>query len=646
MAGAAPRIEGDSSNFDEKQRVIECSQSVIHDIRAMVLERFNRIAHGGPEVFGVLFGTHQGRETLITAFQPLAGEGGLARVPVFAEEDRAAFASVLAAGAGDGEPAKLEPVGFFRAHPRSDLGLTERDCEIFNSLFTEPWHVAMIVRPGNSAPSRVRIFFREADGSLRAEGRFREFMQDALETVIPSLETTEVEDLAANVEQDASEIAPGLALESWPPGMALEPRTADEAPKSIRLAALIWPAVLIVAAVVAIALYWTARPQTLALGLLDSGGQLRITWDRDAGAVQRAAGAHLEITDGSGKVWIELDREQLRNGNVTYTRQSNNVTVRLKVDRPGAQPVEEMARFLGALPAGAASSALTPLENGSASREKLGQPGDASLRKPAELVVSVPVQPVVEPNRRDTAPPLALPPQPVRPATQEMAAPPQMEAHNAPPVSLPTPLHAAPPLVEKPSPVSTASGNNNAAAAPSSTAQNSLTAPVVPRSPAPPATSPAQNNNTSVANPSSAAQNGVRPPAVPRAAAVPVSGRLIWIGRLQKNQVLTISGKSASTGAVIGELPGKRVKVSVSPGDLSSDGIVLYTSNLQYANNVVEPPSAENGWNKTIYTWNPRYANDVIIEEAPAPQNEWARIALRSKNPKLSVFVIDWALVN
>ena len=92
--------------------------------------------------------------------------------------------------------------------------------------------------------------------------------------------------------------------------------------------------------------------------------------------------------------------------------------------------------------------------------------------------------------------------------------------------------------------------------------------------------------------------------------------------------------------------PARPFKFSVSPGDLSSDGIVLYTSNMQYANNVVEPPGAQNGWNKTVYTWNPKYANDASVVESPAQQNQWSRIVLRSKNPKISVIVIDWTLVN
>jgi hypothetical protein len=123
------------------------------------------------------------------------------------------------------------------------------------------------------------------------------------------------------------------------------------------------------------------------------------------------------------------------------------------------------------------------------------------------------------------------------------------------------------------------------------------------------------------------------------------SGRLIWIGRLQKNQALIIKGKNCSTGTLIGELPARPIKFSLSPGDLSSDGIVLYTSNSQYANNVVEPPGAGNGWNKTIYTWNPKFASDVTVQEAPSSQNGWSGV-LRSRNPKISVIVIDWAIVN
>jgi hypothetical protein len=167
--------------------------------------------------------------------------------------------------------------------------------------------------------------------------------------------------------------------------------------------------------------------------------------------------------------------------------------------------------------------------------------------------------------------------------------------------------------------------------------ENSVTGQQRPPAPAPPPAAASPLTSETPARVAAAAH------VVPTA---PAAGRLLWIGRLQKNQTLTINGRNCSTGTLIGELPLRPVKFSVSPGDLSSDGIVLYTSNLQYANSVVEPASAQNGWNKTVYTWNPRFANDIAIQESPASQNDWSRIVLRSKNPKLSVIVIDWALTN
>jgi hypothetical protein len=88
------------------------------------------------------------------------------------------------------------------------------------------------------------------------------------------------------------------------------------------------------------------------------------------------------------------------------------------------------------------------------------------------------------------------------------------------------------------------------------------------------------------------------------------------------------------------------VKFSISPGEFLGDGIVLYTANSQYANSVIESPGAQNGWNKTTYTWNPKYANDVLVKEAPAAQSQWNRVVLQSKNPRITVVVIDWTLVN
>jgi hypothetical protein len=144
---------------------------------------------------------------------------------------------------------------------------------------------------------------------------------------------------------------------------------------------------------------------------------------------------------------------------------------------------------------------------------------------------------------------------------------------------------------------------------------------------------------------------GVRPgtaPATPQNAAPyqgPTRGRLIWTGQLPRNGVVTVQGRSASTGFVNGELPSVPVRISVRPGDLSSNGMVVYTDDSRHSTRPVEPASAQNGWNRTELRFDAKRARDVIVTEAPGPQNKWTGLTLRSSGGTHSVIVIDWEVV-
>jgi len=460
------------------------------------------------------------------------------------------------------------------------------------------------------------LYFRDSDGALHADRAFRDFTVP-LAADAPAICDTEVYALPDNgdsVSTSQQYLNSGTASPSDAHEVAalelLRRTTASLAERLRRNSpgwlALRWPLALLTAACVVGAFYWVTRPPSpLALLVQDNSGQLAISWDKTIRPVQNAQSAHLEIGDGSSKLWLELDREQLRIGNVTYKRRSADVTVRLVVPRLGAPPLEEMARFLGPVgqqPAGATDPAVQnrPLPD-SASRINSQPPRDTAYarRQDTALLVTVPID-----RAPGEAPPKFTPPSTkpaeagaTQTAAPELVAPPQLQ-HQA--LSIPLQAHTELP-------------------------PENLARPPAP-APPPAAAPPVASAHT-----------------VPTALA---SGRLLWIGRLQKNQTLKINGKICSTGTLIGELPLRPVKFSISPGDLSSDGIVLYTSNLQYANSVVEPPSAQNGWNRTVYTWNPRFANDIAVQEPPAPENGWSRLVLRSKNPKMSVIVIDWAVVN
>jgi hypothetical protein len=82
----------------------------------------------------------------------------------------------------------------------------------------------------------------------------------------------------------------------------------------------------------------------------------------------------------------------------------------------------------------------------------------------------------------------------------------------------------------------------------------------------------------------------------------PSSGVLIWSGQLQRDGLVEITGSSASSGMLRGELPGVPVIVEVEP-------------------------------------------KDVGVAEAPSPANGWKRLVLRSRTRRLSVVTIKWTVI-
>jgi hypothetical protein len=469
--------------------------------------------------------------------------------------------------------------------------------EIAIKFFTDPHQVVMILRPSDSKQSLVRFFYRDSGGVLKVESSFCEF------SVPPNFGAPLL--VEGNTATEAPANAAQVAIaETGPPAMNGPALTVEEddavmelpAPPRVprRRVSMVWPLVMATAVGTLAVWYWLTRPpERLALRVLDSGGQLRILWE----PVPNGEAGNLEIADGGTRFSITLTPDQLRSGTLTYSRHSESVNVRLEALRRGAGPLAETAHFAGKNDAPAEPA---PPQTGSASRDTPKLPGATPSvpEKTAEVVVSVPV-------------------------AKSRAAVPKFSA-PVPSVSKPanaTPDLAPPPVIAESLP-------------PSVPAVGSLNTPLP--DPVPPKEPPAASR------PSQAAP----PRAAPQVQVTPASGRLIWIGHVQKNQEFWISGKSCSMGALIGELPGKPVKFSILPGEFLSGGIVLFTGNPQYANSVIESPGAQNGWSKTTYTWNPKYANDVVVKESPATQNQWNRIVLQSRNPRISVVVIDWTLVN
>jgi proteasome lid subunit RPN8/RPN11 len=576
---------------------LQCAAPVLCEIRAEVLAGFACIQHGGVEIGGVLFGNRGSGGVRILARRPVACEYAYGPSFTLSKKDEAGLEALLAHAARDAELAGMQPVGWYHSHTRRELCLTERDLELHQRCFPEIWQIALVLKPSKENSVRAAIFVRQSDGSMSpdAAGEF---------TLPQGFAPGPEPDLPLPGEQ-APEALPPPAPE---PPQAAAPLPAPPAIVEGRRAVLrrhAPTALLVLLAVAAVAWLWPSPGSSGGVGLraLEQSGQLQILWDRGSPRIAGSSQGTLEIADGSAIWRTALNSEQLRKGYLVYARQSAAVVVRLRLQQAGGKPFEETTHFIGP----PVETSAAPAPDGDADRLKAPEiePVRAAVaRQSAELDrlesilsgMAKDVKPrAATREARTIAAPEAPPPRARARSEAALAPPPPVVAASQPNLSVVEKLGAAGPQAKPP-----------AAAAPA---------------PKPPA----------------AAVPEPKPPA----AAVPSSGKLIWAGRLVRRAVLTIEGGRASTGSLIGALPGVPVRITVFPADLTREGLVLFAPTARY-NGRTEPPGSTNGWNRTSFVWNPKQAADIAVLEPPHAENNWNRITLRSETRPYSVVVVEW----
>lgn len=357
-------------NVPECPFAIDYSVAAMEEIRAAVITGFQRLARGGLEVGGVMFGQWENNRLQILAARPIECEH--ARGPGFqlTERDRLGLSQLLQTYSTDRLLNGLVPVGFYLSHTRSDICLADSDQEIYNHFFPAPWQVVLVLRPGRHGGTRAGFFFRAADGSLRAERSYQEFSlaESPGAAVRPGAGRLPQPEKPAHLEERRSGLpeqepaprpapparpAPPFPLQAQLPldvPQFLAEHMPEQSPRRAR-----WPWLLLAATIAAAALlgwrFYQASNTLIPLHLQvqEHGGQLQIEWDRTAKPVVTASRGLLEIKDGKmPSIASPLTSDQLTNmGPFTYARSSGDVEVRLTVFSPTNQRTEEMTRFLG-----------------------------------------------------------------------------------------------------------------------------------------------------------------------------------------------------------------------------------------------------------------------------------------------------------
>jgi hypothetical protein len=443
-----------------------------------------------------------------------------------------------------------------------------------------------------------------------------------------------------------------------PPSMAWEEMDASTA----RASALMRYAIPLAALALLLVLGYFAyqflvtEPEHVVVYTRESGGRIEAVWQLSG--ISDATSATITIANGNQTKTIDLMQNGGLSGSVSDPLLTPDAVVTLDIRRRDHPPIHEVARMMGVSTlARQQENALFPPDRQTTVDDVLGSEDTPSEPDAVGVAATEPVAPEPVTSAVPELPkPSPEPPAPAR-AEAEIARPSVPEIPSSASGSQADQTTSAARAIEAaqtsstPTPASTAIGEQSPSAVNRQenqpvlrTSPPSDNRPVLPiEEPAarPPASEPPRSTPEAVGATSSRPAEAVRRPSAP---AKPRAGRMIWTGQLRKNQTLQITGGDASQGAVNASLPGTPVRVNVLPGELTANGLVVYTANPRYRDSAsaIEEPGPTNGWNRTRYRYDPLRANSIIVTAIPNQTNRWQGISVRNDERTVNVIVIDW----
>jgi hypothetical protein len=361
---------------------IEYPFEVMEEIRTAVCDGHQRLAHGGLEVGGVLFGTRRDTSIRLLTWRPIFCEHALGPSLRLSTRDRAELARLLEVAKSDPDLRGLNSLGWFVSHTRSNLSLSTADVEIYDNFFPALWQVTLILQPTDAGPTRAGFFGRETDGSLRMESSYLEFEVEPLKFL---KETSQRELVKPSLAKGAIPSEPSSSFGSE---AKLEPSSISERkrlPIQVRPTVRerwIWETALSLALVIIGLLLkdrYLSPPDhsSFPFRVYDAGDSVRVEWDSNSALIRSARLAVLDIKDGNEKKRFALSDEQLRDGNMKYVRKSDDLEMRMIVF-PGKQAgIQQFVRLVN--PQAASSVKLQAKEETSPPKAALD-----SIRPPAE----------------------------------------------------------------------------------------------------------------------------------------------------------------------------------------------------------------------------------------------------------------------
>ena len=322
------------------------------EIRAYACDTLSRLSHGGREIGGVMYGSRVEGVIRVATWRPITSEYAHGDILKLSNNDRMTLAVQFEAARGNPELKQLRPVGWFVSHPAGGVAMTESDQETYSGFFPESSQVTLVIHPTGGGRAEAGFFVREADGSVRSESSYKQFVLEPPVVVEPvtAVAPPEPAPVAAPVSAPPERKAPIIPVAVAPPSFA----TAEPLPARERW---LWAIPIALAVGIAGWLLYTSmvkpRAQKSATNApigfhvsssVDHTAQLE--WNANSSAIHDAQRGEINVTDGGKNSQIALSSDQLRAGKMTYLAQSGDVGFDLAVYPANGSPVHESTRLV------------------------------------------------------------------------------------------------------------------------------------------------------------------------------------------------------------------------------------------------------------------------------------------------------------
>ncbi len=329
---------------------IEYPLEVMEEIRAAVCDGLRRLAHGGLEVGGVLFGARRDTSIRLLTWRPIFCEHALGPSFRLSPRDCAELVHLLEVAKSDPDLEGLDSVGWFVSHARSDIFLTTADVEIYDSFFPALGQVTLVLQPTDAGPMRAGFFGRETGGCLRTESSYREFVVEPLkfleeasqrELAIPSLAKRSIRGEPSRPVGAEAKLEPSSISEQKQLPIQVRPSARER---------WLWATALSLALlIIGLQLkdkYLSPSDQSFPFRVFDAGDSVRVEWDSNSALIRSARLAVLDIKDGNEKKRFALSDEQLHDGNMKYARKSENLELRMIVFSGKQAGIQQFVRLV------------------------------------------------------------------------------------------------------------------------------------------------------------------------------------------------------------------------------------------------------------------------------------------------------------